>query len=231
MGRRPTVFPLAPGTPQSIPTALEKTPGRPSCRTMRKLMRSNQRFPFQYFSACNSFCFFLDTSLSQHTQPLLSNIRPAAYGPPDYRQTQSDCQPPGNIIYSRNQKILLVRRAPGKAPAACACYSSAISNIGKTRVLQCQKGAIAVLERPKVAYNTTTKKYVLGSIMTTAAMGLAAPRCCVKRKRTRPLYARRPFSAQRPPMRATWECTVTTRESVYHLPPPIRRTSPSGSLS
>jgi beta-galactosidase len=54
-----------------------------------------------------------------------------------------------------------------------ACYSSDDLYNWKNEGLAMQKGAIAVLERPKVAYNATTKKYVLWFHYDNGGYGLA----------------------------------------------------------
>jgi hypothetical protein len=84
----------------------------------------------------------------------------------------------GNIIYQASTKTFYWYGEHYTAPAGIACYSSQDLYNWKNEGLAMTKGTIAVLERPKVVYNDSTKKYVMwfhydNSSYTLAHIGVA----------------------------------------------------------
>ena len=136
---------------------------------MRKLMRSIKGFPSNTLVLA-LVCFFWIPSLSQQPTTFTS-ITPGGVWPADDGK-HIDCHA-GNIIYSAQSKRYYWFGEHRGSPGGVACYSSADLYNWKNEGLAMQKGAIAVLERPKVAYNTTTKKYVLWFHYDNGGYGLA----------------------------------------------------------
>jgi beta-galactosidase len=83
-----------------------------------------------------------------------------------------DCHA-GNIIYSSASKRYYWFGEHRGSPGGVACYSSTDLYNWKNEGLAMPKGTIAVLERPKVAYNATTRKYVLWFHYDNSGYGLA----------------------------------------------------------
>jgi len=83
-----------------------------------------------------------------------------------------DCHA-GNIIYSAQSKRYYWFGEHRGNPGGVACYSSGDLYNWKNEGLAMQKGSIEVLERPKVVFNTTTKKYVLWFHYDNSSYGLA----------------------------------------------------------
>jgi beta-galactosidase len=84
----------------------------------------------------------------------------------------------GNMIYSPAIQTYFWYGEHRGTPAGIACYSSRDLYNWKNEGIAMAKGSIAVLERPKVVYNSTTKKYVMwfhydNSSYTLAHLGVA----------------------------------------------------------
>ena len=113
--------------------------------------------------------FFWSPSWSQSTA--FTSITPGGVWPADDGK-HIDCHA-GNILYSAQAKKYFWFGERRGSPGGVACYSSGDLYNWKNEGLAMQKGTIAVLERPKVAYNATTKKYVLWFHYDNGGYGLA----------------------------------------------------------
>ena len=106
--------------------------------------------------ACISF-FWTQARAQQPT--MFTSFTPGGVWPADDGK-HIDCHA-GAIIYSARLKKYYWFGEHRGSPGGVACYSSLDLYNWKNEGFAMQKGAIAVLERPKVAFNATTNKYIM----------------------------------------------------------------------
>jgi beta-galactosidase len=115
-------------------------------------------------------CFFALPALPQQPTTFTSFTPGGVWLADDGKHI--DCHA-GNILYSTQTKRYYWFGEHRGSPGGVACYSSGDLYNWKNEGLAMPKGTIAVLERPKVAYNATTKKYVLWFHYDNSGYGLA----------------------------------------------------------
>ena len=111
----------------------------------------------RFICACGFYALLWLPVWSQPTN--FTSFKPGTVWPAD-DGIHIDCHG-GNIIYRAPTKTFYWYGEHRASPGGVSCYSSQDLYNWKNEGVAMQKGTIAVLERPKVAYNATTNKYVM----------------------------------------------------------------------